>query len=175
MNSAQSKKRVLFVCSHNRVRSLTAEAVYRGRPDLEVRSAGIADDAPVPVPRELLDWADQVFVFSNRQRKFIEGHFGSSAPGRIVVNVRLPDRFMYKSPELIMELTRRIFPYLGRPANGEPARTPESAAPALAPRAAETSPLRRSQSLLRRVAAWSVVCALWSWFCNSQVGPSQLR
>ena len=40
--------KVLFICTQNLMRSPTAEALYRGRPDLDVRSAGVAKDARVP-------------------------------------------------------------------------------------------------------------------------------
>ena len=111
MSSAPLKKRVLFVCSHNRVRSVTAEQVYRDRPDLEVRSAGIAEHATVPLTAELFDWADEVFVFSKRQRKVIKERFRNSFAKKSVVCLRLPDRFEYKSPKLVMKLTGKLGPY----------------------------------------------------------------
>ncbi len=111
------KKRVLFVCTHNQVRSPTAEQIYRGRPDLEVRSAGIAEHATVPLTQELFDWADQVFVFSKRQRRIIQARYGASYAGKVVVCLRMADRFEYKSPELIVKLTGKLSPYLGSPAS----------------------------------------------------------
>ena len=44
-----SKLRVLFLCSRNRLRSPTAEQVFRGWPGIEVDSAGLAADAETPV------------------------------------------------------------------------------------------------------------------------------
>lgn len=38
-------RRVLFLCSRNRLRSPTAEQVFGTWPELEVDSAGLADDA----------------------------------------------------------------------------------------------------------------------------------
>jgi predicted protein tyrosine phosphatase len=113
----------LFVCSQNQVRSRTAEQVYRGRRDLEVRSAGLAEHASVPLTQELFEWADQVFVFSKRERKVVEQRFQESSSRKLVVNLHLPDVFEYKSPELVVELTRKAYPYLGTPAtNGEQTR-----------------------------------------------------
>ena len=45
-------RRVLFLCSRNRLRSPTAEQVFGAWPDLEVDSAGLADDAEVPLSTE---------------------------------------------------------------------------------------------------------------------------
>ena len=119
VTSERSKKRVLFVCSHNRVRSPTAEQVYRDRPDLEVRSAGIAENAAVPLTEELFNWADQVFVFSKRQRNVIKQRFRNSFASKPVVCLNLPDRFEYKSPKLVMRLTGKLGPYLGPPTKNE--------------------------------------------------------
>lgn len=41
-------KKVLFVCSQNRLRSPTAEQVFSRRRDLEVESAGTNHDADNP-------------------------------------------------------------------------------------------------------------------------------
>jgi predicted protein tyrosine phosphatase len=117
MTGARPKQRVLFVCRGNRVRSLTAEQMYRGRPDLEVRSAGIAEHAPVPLTRELFEWADRVFVFSRRQRKVLKERYRDSFRGKVVVCLHLSDRFDYKSPKLVVKLTGKLGRYLGKPAN----------------------------------------------------------
>ena len=42
-------KQWLFVCSRNRLRSPTAEAVFGHLPDVETASAGTADDADNPL------------------------------------------------------------------------------------------------------------------------------
>ncbi len=60
-------KRVLFLCSQNKLRSPTAEQVFSGRPDLEVASAGLNADADVPCTAELVEWADIIFVMEKAQ------------------------------------------------------------------------------------------------------------
>ena len=152
MSSARSKKRVLFVCRENRVRSLTAEQVYRGRQDLEVRSAGIAEYAAVPLTPELFEWADLVFVFSKEQQRIVEARFGNRLGSRRLVCLPLPDRFDYKSPKLVSKLTGRLTPYLGAPVDDrwDSAGTPP------APRVADNpavSPDRDTPSLGRRVSS----------------------
>ena len=57
---AERPFRVLFVCSRNRLRSPTAEAVFAGREGLEVLSAGTNRDADVPLTAELVAWADLI-------------------------------------------------------------------------------------------------------------------
>ncbi len=53
-------KNVLFVCSWNRLRSPTAEAVFAGRVGLEVASAGINRGANVELSPELIGGADVI-------------------------------------------------------------------------------------------------------------------
>jgi predicted protein tyrosine phosphatase len=113
MNSGLQKKRVLFVCRENRVRSATAELMYGKRPDLEVRSAGVADYAAVPLTQEMFDWADQVFVFSKWQLEFLK--LFPSSNQKPVVCLNIPDRFDYKSPKLVKKVCSRLKPYLGKP------------------------------------------------------------
>jgi predicted protein tyrosine phosphatase len=137
MAREQTKKRVLFVCTNNKVRSLTAEHVYRGRPDLEVRSAGVSEYASVPLTQELFDWADHVFVFSKRQRKFVEERFQNGSRRKTVVCLHLADRFEYKSPKLVIKLTGKLGQYLGQPVNNRPAATREVLAPPPAPSVAD--------------------------------------
>jgi predicted protein tyrosine phosphatase len=153
MSSAPCRKKVLFVCRENRIRSLTAEAVYSGRPDLEVRSAGIAEYAAVPLTAELIEWADLVFVFSKAQQRIVEARFGERSGRKPLRCLRLSDRFDYKSPKLVSKLTRKLGPYLGAPANNSWASAANSPVkpiaeyPAVAPDPDAASPLRHLSGL----------------------------
>lgn len=60
--------RVLFICSRNRRRSPTAEAVFSGRDDLDVASAGLAPDAEEVVNAETLAWAEIIVVMEKAHR-----------------------------------------------------------------------------------------------------------
>ena len=61
-------KRVLFICSQNRLRSPTAEQVFSNRPGFEVASAGVNPEAAALVSPELLEWADVIFVMERARR-----------------------------------------------------------------------------------------------------------
>ena len=116
MSESEQKLRVLFVCTQNKVRSLTAEHLYHVRPDLEVKSCGTANFAKNRFTRELLEWAEVVFVFDDSQLDFIAQTFGKDALGKPVVCLGLPDVFTYKSDPLVVKLVAKLDPYLGRPA-----------------------------------------------------------
>jgi len=113
---------VLFVCRQNKVRSLTAEHLYRVRPDLEVRSAGTVNFAKTQLDEALMEWADAVFVFDETQLEAMEKRFGTKNFGKPVVCLGLPDIFDYKSQQLVLKLTAKLEPYLGRP-TVKPAKT----------------------------------------------------
>ena len=103
-------RRVLFVCSQNRLRSPTAEAVFRDDPGLEVRSAGTDADAPVPVTRELLEWADVVLVMERRHRNRIHARFRDLYAVKPVRCLYIPDEYDFMDPELVRLLRERVPP-----------------------------------------------------------------
>lgn len=115
MTESESIKRVLFVCTQNKVRSLTAEHLYRARPDLEVKSCGTATFAKNQLTKELMNWAEVVFTFDSLQMEVIEKDFAKEAAGRLVICLGMPDIFTYKSDALVVRLTTKLDPYLGRP------------------------------------------------------------
>jgi predicted protein tyrosine phosphatase len=167
--SGRSKKRVLFVCTHNRVRSLTAAQVYGDRPDLEVRSAGIDEYASVPLTRELFDWADQVFVFSERQRKVVEERFPSSLGSKSVVCLHLADTFDYKSPKLVIKLVGKLTHYLGEPAHNEWQAGQESSPQPLPPPVTEN--LNDSErEFIREMAKPENLLHIDHWLRNPAIG-----
>jgi protein-tyrosine phosphatase len=120
---ALDRERILFVCTANVDRSRTAEDLYRDDARYEVRSAGVAHFATRAVDRELLLWADRVFVMSEREdqhqtllrMRFPDVH-------RPVVDLDVEDRWRRGHPELVRLLLRRLRPHLGapRPADAPP-------------------------------------------------------
>ncbi len=115
MSESHQKLRVLFVCTQNKVRSLTAEHLYRVRQDLEVRSCGTAAFAKNQLTEEVMKWADMVFIFDELQAEAIEKKFGKDAFGKEIISLGLADVYQYKSESLVLKLTAKIEPYLGRP------------------------------------------------------------
>jgi len=110
-----AKKRVLFVCTHNEVRSLTAEQVYRGRDDIEIRSAGTASHARNRLTKEVVDWADLVVVFEPKHAETIKNKFPEEEGRTNLICLKLDDKYEYKHPKLVIKLVSRLKPYLGEP------------------------------------------------------------
>jgi protein-tyrosine phosphatase len=113
------RERILFVCTANVDRSRTAEDLYRDDPRYEVRSAGTAPFATTPVSRELLRWADRVFVMCEREDAHatqLRMRFPEiSTP---IVDLDLVDRWHRGDAELVARLRSKLAPHLGDPGAG---------------------------------------------------------
>lgn len=106
---------VLFVCSRNRLRSPTAEAVFAELPGIETASAGTSPDAEERVSRELIAWADLIVVMEARHKRALTRSFGEALRGRRLIVADIPDRYDAMDPELIALLRRRVEPLLASP------------------------------------------------------------
>ena len=71
-------KRILFVCSQNKLRSPTAEQLFSKRTDIEVDSAGTNVDAEQPLSTELVQWADLIVVMEKAHRNKVQRKFKAS-------------------------------------------------------------------------------------------------
>jgi protein-tyrosine phosphatase len=109
-------ERILFVCTANVDRSRTAEDLYREDPRYEVRSAGTAPFATTALDRELVSWADRIFVMNERQDRH-ESQLKMRFPGvvRRIVDLDIEDRWYRGDPELVRRLLDRLEPHLGPP------------------------------------------------------------
>jgi predicted protein tyrosine phosphatase len=106
------KKRILFLCSQNKLRSPTAEAVFAGHPSVEVDSAGLNNDAEVPLSEEQVEWADLILVMESTHRNRLNRKFGKSIAGKRVVVLNIPDDYDYMDPPLVDLLKKRCAPYI---------------------------------------------------------------
>ena len=100
--------RVLFLCSRNRLRSPTAEEVFRDRDGWQVASAGLAPDAEEVLSVETLDWAQIVFVMEHEHRKKLLRGFGAHLKNKRVVCLDIPDDYEYMQSELVALLKKKI-------------------------------------------------------------------
>jgi len=107
-------RRVLFVCSQNRLRSPTAEQVFASWPGIEASSAGLNHDAEVTVTPEILEWADLVFVMEKAHRNRLSRRFRAHLRNKRVICLDIPDIFDFMEPALIALLRERVTPHLPR-------------------------------------------------------------
>ncbi|WP_310629827.1 low molecular weight protein tyrosine phosphatase family protein [Paraburkholderia sp.] len=102
----------LFVCSRNRLRSPTAEAIFSSWPGIETASAGTAPDAEERVSSDHIRWADVIVVMERSHKARLAKQFGDSLKGKKIVCLDIPDKYAFMQPELIALLEQRAAPFL---------------------------------------------------------------
>jgi predicted protein tyrosine phosphatase len=105
-------KKVLFVCSQNRLRSPTAEQVFSRRRDIEVDSAGTNNDADNPLTAELVAWADIIFVMEKTHRSKLQQRFRPQLKNARVICLDIPDEFEFMDPMLVRILEAKVSRHL---------------------------------------------------------------
>ena len=108
------KARVLFVCSMNRWRSPTAEAIWRRSREVDVRSRGLSPKARQRLIADDLAWADLVLVMTHEQSARLRQRFPEVVSDGSVVVLDIPDDYKYMGPDLIELLHDRAGPEIER-------------------------------------------------------------
>ena len=101
-------KKVLFVCTANKLRSPTAEQVFSTRPGIEVLSAGLDNACGNPVTPELLDWADLIFVMEKAHRTKLSRRYRAHLKSARIICLDIPDDYEFMDPALVRVLEARV-------------------------------------------------------------------
>lgn len=112
---ASYARKLLFVCSRNKRRSLTAEKIYQGFPGYDVRSAGTREEARSKVTAGLIGWADLIFLMEKSHLSQLRHKFPDALEGKEVIVLGIPDDFEFMEPALIDELIARLSSYVDVP------------------------------------------------------------
>ena len=105
-------KRALFICTQNRLRSPTAETIFASWPEVETDSAGLGNDAEVPLSHEQIAWANIIFVMEKAHRNRLAARFKPYLKGKRVICLDIPDNYAYMQPELIALLEAKAGKFL---------------------------------------------------------------
>ena len=111
------KIKILFVCSQNKWRSLTAEKICQKVSGYSVRSAGTEKGARIRVTEGLVGWADLIFVMEKKHGDRLRSKFPESLEGKKVICLQIPDNYEYMEPELVELLQAKLNPYMEMPEN----------------------------------------------------------
>ena len=106
-------RKVLFICSQNRLCSPTAEQVFADWPGVETASAGLKNDAENPLTPELLAWADVVFVMERAHRNKLSSRFRRHLGRQRIICLDIPDDYDYMDPALVALLRAKVPRHLG--------------------------------------------------------------
>ncbi|MDQ1280682.1 MAG: hypothetical protein QG670_1945 [Thermoproteota archaeon] len=106
----EKTRKILFICTGNIDRSPTAEALFKGKPGFEVRSAGTSSRANRRLTSSLINWADTIFTMEECHKKAILTISPKTEKKITVLNI--PDIFSKDDPELVRILKVRLPLYL---------------------------------------------------------------
>jgi predicted protein tyrosine phosphatase len=97
-------KNILFICSKNKWRSLTAETIFKNHPHCNVKSAGTEEGARVKVNAKLIQWADHILVMERKHKEKMQLKFPEEITEKEIIVLDIPDEYKYMDKELIEEL-----------------------------------------------------------------------
>jgi predicted protein tyrosine phosphatase len=102
----------LFVCTQNKLRSPTAEQIFSTWQGVETDSAGIGNDANVPLSVEQIEWATLIFVMEQAHRNKLSKKFKAHLNGKRIICLNIPDDYEFMQPELIKLLEAKVSAFL---------------------------------------------------------------
>ena len=105
---AAGRIKILFICSRNRRRSLTAETIFRSVPGWDVRSAGTEDAARIKVTAGQLGWADVIVVMEMRHKDRLRQKYPEAVGGKPCVCFFIADDYEFMDATLIEILREKI-------------------------------------------------------------------
>ncbi len=100
--------KLLFVCSRNRKRSLTAEKMWEGVPGYKARSAGTQPGARIVVTEGHIGWADIIFAMEKSHVAKLRDRFPEALEGKRLIALHIPDDYEFMQPELVDELRAKL-------------------------------------------------------------------
>ena len=106
---------LLFVCSRNQRRSVTAERLYQGLSGYEVRSGGTESGTRARVKPEDIEWADFIFAMEQMHVQRLRKMFGDALAGKRLICLQIPDVYGCMSPELMKALKDKLRLYIEVP------------------------------------------------------------
>jgi predicted protein tyrosine phosphatase len=107
-----SRKRILFVCARNKIRSFTAERMFAGSQIYDVKSRGVAKDARVRLTESDIRWADLIFVMEKNHKNRIAKEHRATLGGKRIVCLFIEDIYEPMEESLIAEFRRKLAPHL---------------------------------------------------------------
>ena len=100
---------ILFVCSQNKLRSPTAEAIFADVDGVMAMSAGTNHDAETPLSADLIDWADLIVAMEKTHRSKVQKRFAKEMRAKRMTVLGILDDYDFMDPGLI-ELIKGKFP-----------------------------------------------------------------
>lgn len=105
-------KKLLFVCSENRLRSPTGEEVFSAYENLDAIGCGTNADAETPLSGDLIEWADIVFVMEKSHRNKVTKKYQDLLRRKKLVCLDIADNYERMQPALVRILKNRVLKHV---------------------------------------------------------------
>lgn len=99
---------LLFICTHNKFRSRTAEVVFKDYMNCQTKSAGTSSGAKVKLNPELIAWADIIFVMEEKHKQYLEQKLSVESNNCRIEVLGIPDNYTFMHPKLIELLKSKV-------------------------------------------------------------------
>ena len=103
---------LLFLCSRNKRRSLTAEKIFDDRGGNRAYSAGTDPGARIKVTPGMLSRADIIFCMEKKHLRYIRDKYPDIISGKRIIVMNIPDDFEFMDDELIDLLESGVSEYI---------------------------------------------------------------
>lgn len=100
---------LLFLCSQNKRRSLTAEKLFDGFNGHQARSAGTESNARIKITPGLLGWADIIFCMEKKHVRRIREKYSEIVADKKIVCLNIADDYSFMEDDLC-ELLEAVVP-----------------------------------------------------------------
>jgi protein-tyrosine phosphatase len=84
---------LLFVCSRNRWRSPTAEAIFKNHDFYHAKSAGVTASARIRLSQKMVLWADLIFVMEHYHKQKVKELFDTSLIKKEIIVLDIEDDY----------------------------------------------------------------------------------
>ena len=98
---------ILFICSGNKLRSPTAEKVFKS-DIINTKSAGTSKKAKKVVDSKDIKWADTVYVMEEKHKQRLIAYFPNAVKYKEIVVLDILDNYKYMDKKLIGILKEKI-------------------------------------------------------------------
>ena len=103
---------LLFLCSQNKRRSLTAEKLFDGYAFHQARSAGTENNARIKLTPGLIGWADIIFCMDKKHVRRLKEKYSDFVVGKKIICLNIPDKYSYMDDDLCELLDSVVPEYL---------------------------------------------------------------
>ena len=111
---------ILFICSMNKWRSPTGEAIFRRYDGVNTRSAGTSRKARRQVNLSDIGWADVICVMEEKHQSRLRAEFRGDVKHKAIHVLDIPDDYQFMDPELVDLIRDAVEPMIEEAAGQSP-------------------------------------------------------